>query len=94
MVEELSYFADIDSRVGSPGHSKSMSPHATKQVRLPKEGHIIFPLRRHYDIVNFTFEGVSGSIPSDGADFVLLGYDDGDPYKSGEDPTDLHDQGG
>ena len=90
----LSYFVDVDFKRDSPGHYKSLSPHATNQVRLPKEGDIIFPLTRRYDLVNFTFEGVSGSVPTEGADFDLPDYDDGDPYKSGEDPTDPRDQGG
>jgi hypothetical protein len=66
LVEELSYFVDVDFNMDSPGHSKSLSPYVTKRVRLPKEGDILFPLKRHYDSLDATFEGVSGSIPSDG----------------------------
>jgi hypothetical protein len=94
LVVELPYFVGVEFRVDSPGHAKAMSPHVTKQVRLPKEGDMIFPLKRHYDWGNFTFEGVSGSRAGDGADFDLPGSDDGDPYKSGEDPTDPPEQGG
>ena len=41
----------------SPGHSEPLSPHFTKQVILPKNGDIMFPLQRHYDFANFTFDG-------------------------------------
>ena len=41
MVEDLPYFVDVDFRMGSLGHSKSLSPHGTKQVRLPKDGDIM-----------------------------------------------------
>ena len=68
----------VDLKMNSPGHSKSLSPRVAKQVRLPKEGDILFPFERHSDLVNFTFEGIRGSVPPDGADFDLLGYDDGD----------------
>ena len=61
---------------------------------MPKDGGIIFPLKRHYDMVNFTFEGVSGSVPSEEVDFDLADYPDADPEQSGEDPTGEHDQGG
>ena len=88
LVRELSYFTDVNLRMDAPGHSKSLSPHVTKQVRLPKEGDITFPVRRHRGSVNFTFEGARGSVPPNGADFDLLEHDGGDPYKSGEDPTD------
>ena len=83
-MEELPYFVDVDFRMDSPGHSKSLSPHVTKQVRLPKNGDVIFPLRKHYDLVNFSCEGVSGRIPSEGVDFDLPDYDDDDdPYTRG-----------
>ena len=75
----MSYFVDVDFRMDSPGHSKSLSPHVTKQVRLPKNGDIIFPLKRHYDLVNFTVEGVNGSLPSGEVDFDLPEYPSGDP---------------
>ena len=42
-MEELPYFVDVDFRMGSPGHSKSLSPHVTSQVRLPKNGDVMFP---------------------------------------------------
>ena len=41
LVEELPYFVDVDFRVDSPGHSKSVSPHVTKQIRSPKDEGII-----------------------------------------------------
>ena len=55
LVEELPYFVDVDFRMDSPGHSKSLSPHVTKQVRLPKNGDVIFLLKKHCDLVNFSF---------------------------------------
>ena len=72
LVEELPYFVDVDFIMDSLGHSKSLSPRVTKQVGLPKDGDIQFPLKRHYDSVNFTFGGVSGSIPGSWVDFDLL----------------------
>ena len=36
LVGELSYAADVDFRIDALGHSKSLSPHDTPQVRLPK----------------------------------------------------------
>ena len=57
-------------------------------------GGLISPLKRRYDSVNFTLEGVSGSLPSGGVDFGMPEYADDDPYRSGEDPTDTRDQGG
>ena len=94
LVKELSYFADVGFKMDSPGRSKSLSPHVTKQARLQLEGVIIFSLKRQYDLVSFTLEGVSGSVPPDGADFDLPAYDDGDPYKSGDDPTEPQELGG
>ena len=94
MIEDLSYFVVVDFRLDAPGHRKSISPHVTKQVRLPQGGAIIFPLKKHYDSVNFTCEGVSVSQSSGGVDCDLPEYADDDPYQSGEDPTDIRDQGG
>ena len=45
-------------------------------------------------MANSSFEGVSGQAPPEGVDFDLPEYDDDDPYKSGDDPTESHDQGG
>ena len=80
---ELPYFVDVDFRMGSPGRSKSLSQHVTKQVRLPKNGDVIFPLKKHYDLVNSSVEGVSGQVPPEGVDLDLPGYDDDAPYKRG-----------
>jgi hypothetical protein len=93
-VEEPPYFVDVDFRMDSSGHSKSLAPHVTKQVRLPQNGDVILRLKKHYDLVDFSFEGVSGQAPPECVDFDLPDYDDDDPYKSGEDPTESHDQGG
>jgi hypothetical protein len=56
--EDLTYFVDVDFRVDAPGHRKSISPHVTKQVRLPQGNAVIFPLKKHYYKINFSFEGV------------------------------------
>ena len=37
-----------------------LSPHVTKQVRLPKGGEVIVTLKENFDRVNFTLEGVRG----------------------------------
>ena len=78
----------------SPGHSKSRSPHVTKHVRLPANGDVAFPLKTHYGLVSFSFEGVSGQVPPEGVGVGLPEYDDDDPYKSGDDPTEPQDPGG
>jgi hypothetical protein len=49
----LEYFADVDFSYSAVGHSKVLSPHVTKQVRLPKGGEVIFILKEHFDRVNF-----------------------------------------
>ena len=55
----------------APGHRKTLSPHVTKQVRRPQGSTIPFPLKKHYDRINFSFEGVlSGDIPEE-VDFDL-----------------------
>ena len=51
-------------------------------------------LKKHYDLVNFSFEGVSGQVPPEGVGFGQPEYDNDDPYKSGDDPTESPDQGG
>ena len=53
LVEDLSYFTDLDFRVGALGHRKTLSPHITQQVRRPQGSTIQFPLKKHYDNVNF-----------------------------------------
>ena len=93
-MEELSYFLDVDFRMDSPGHSKALSPHVTKQVRLPKDGEAVFPLKKHYGATNFTFEGMSGAMSTDDVVFDLPTYPDEDPEQSGEDPADEQDRGG
>ena len=93
-MDELSYFLDVGFRMDSPGHSKSLSPHVTKQVRLPKDGEVVFPLKRHYDAINFTFEGMSGAMSTDDVVFDLPACPDEGPELSGEDPADERDQGG
>jgi len=54
LVESLEYFADVDFSYSAVGHSKVLSPHVTKQVRLPKGGEVIFILKEHVDRVDFT----------------------------------------
>jgi len=49
LVEEMTYFLDIDFCQEAPGHSRVLTPHVTKQVRLPANGIVVFPLKRHYD---------------------------------------------
>ena len=58
LVEDLSYFADLDFRMDAPGHRKALSPHVTKQVRRPQGSTIPFPLKKHYDRINFSLEGI------------------------------------
>ena len=38
LPEERPDFVDVEFRMDSPRYSKSLSPHATKQVRQPKDG--------------------------------------------------------
>ena len=45
-MEELPYLVDVDVRMDAPGHSKSMYPHVTKHVRLPKDGDVVLPLKK------------------------------------------------
>ena len=61
---------------------------------MPKDGDMVFPLKRHYGMANFTFEGIGGMMPSEEIDFDLPDYPDEDPDQSGEDPTGEQDQGG
>ena len=46
MVEELPYSVDVDFRIAPLGQSRSLSPHVAKQVRLPKNGDVICPLKK------------------------------------------------
>ena len=59
----MEYFAEVDFSYSSVGHSKVLSPHVTKQVRLPKGGEVVFTLKEHFERVNFTVEGVRGEYP-------------------------------
>ena len=65
LVESLEYFADFGFSYSVVGHSKVLSPHVTKQVRLPKGGEVIFTLKEHFDRVNFTLDGGSWRVPKD-----------------------------
>ena len=88
LVEDLSYFTDIDFRMDAPGHRKTLSPHVTKQVRLPQGSTVRFPLKRHYDKINFSFEGVLfGDIPEE-VDFDLPDGADDEDEVSGDFPMD------
>ena len=60
LVEELTYVSDIDFKMDAPGHSKSRSPHVTKQIRLSNEGELMFPLKKHYKLANVSCEGSRG----------------------------------
>jgi len=82
LVEEMTYFLDVDFSQEAPGHSRVLTPHVTKQVRLPANGKVIFPLKRHYDRVNFTFEGQNGQF--DNADDMF-------DLPDGEDPPPLEE---
>ena len=84
-----SYIVGVDFRMDAPGHSRSLASHATKQVRVPKDGEAMLPLKNHYGLVKFTLEGVSGRAPSEPVGFDLPNYDGGDPYQSGVDPRSL-----
>ena len=75
MVEELSYFVDVDFRMDSPGHSRSLAPHVTKQARLPTGGEIIFPLK-HFDRANLALEGIKGELGDEGIAFEIPGLGD------------------
>ena len=57
LVENLEYFAGLNLSCDAVGHSKTLVPHVTKQVRLP-DGNVTFPLKEHYNKVNFALEGV------------------------------------
>jgi hypothetical protein len=50
LVEDFTYFMDLDFSQDAPGHARVLAPHITKQVRLPSRGKITFPLKRHYDM--------------------------------------------
>ena len=52
------------------------------------------PLKKHYDLVNFTFEGVSDSLPSGEADFDLPGIRMMTPIRVGKIPWTLVSRAG
>ena len=81
LVENLEYFAGLDFSSDAVGHSRVLSPHVTKQVRVPGSGSVTFPFKQHYDKVNFTLEGVRGEYRHDSAvDPSVYGErDDADP---------------
>ena len=60
LVESLGYVADVDFSYSAVGHSKVLSPHVTKQVRLPSGGDVAFPLKAQFDQVNFALAGFRG----------------------------------
>ena len=70
----MSYFVDVDFRMGAPGRRKSVSPHVTKHVRLPQGGAVVFPLKKHYDKINFSFEGVLAGENVEEVEFDLPDY--------------------
>jgi hypothetical protein len=45
LVEDLSYFLAVDFRPDAPGHSTVLSPHVVKQLRVPRGGKVLFPLK-------------------------------------------------
>ena len=63
-MESLEYFAGLDLSRDAVGHSRTISPHVTKQVRVPDNGAFTFPLKAQYDKANFTLEGVGGGYSS------------------------------
>ena len=65
LVESLECFADVDFSYSAVGHSKVLSPHVTKQIRLPRDGDAEFALTAHVGKVNFTLEGVRGEHPKE-----------------------------
>jgi hypothetical protein len=79
LVEDLSYFLDLDFSQEALGHARVLAPHVTKQVRLPSSGESVFPLKRHYDRVNFTFKGQSGHFDKADDMFDLPDIDDVPP---------------
>jgi hypothetical protein len=88
LVEDLSYFTDLDFRMDAPGHRRALSPHVTKQVRRPQGSTIQFPLKKHYDRINFSFEGaLTGDIPEE-VEFDLPDGGDGEESVTGGFPMD------
>ena len=88
LIEDLSHFVDIDFRMDAPGHRKSVSPHVTKQVRLPQGGAVVFPLKKHYDKINFSFEGVLAGENVEEVEFDLPDYADDRDAVSGAVPIE------
>ena len=72
----------------APGHRRALSPHVTKQIRRPQGSTIQFPLKKHYDKINFSFEGVlAGDTPQE-VEFDWPGEADEDGGVSGDFPMD------
>ena len=84
-MESLDDSAGLDFSNDAVGHSRTLAPRVAKQVGLPTAGGVVFPLKKHYDWVTFSFEGVSGSLPRVGVGFGLPDYDD-DPIRVGAIP--------
>jgi hypothetical protein len=91
LVEDLSYFVDVDFRMDAPRHKKSVSPRVTKQVRLPQNGTVLFPLKKHYDKIKFSFEGVLPGENVEEVEFDLPEYAEEQDAVSGAVPMESND---
>ena len=63
MVAGLENLVGVDYSYDSVDHSKALVPHVTKQVRRPTGREITFPLKKHDDLITFSFERSSGLYP-------------------------------